>query len=82
MALAEALADDRVDGTFDEASGDALSITPPFRVVRDHVLVVGDIRIELCRRFAKRLDGVCYGWGQNDTPISPCDRNFILKAGA
>ena len=48
-ALGETLADQRIDGGFDEGGGDPFPLAPALSIVQDRALVVGDVAIKLAR---------------------------------
>ena len=56
LALAKALADNRVDGTLHKPGGDTLAVASPLGIVGDHARVAADVDLELVGSLPQRLD--------------------------
>jgi len=62
LSLAEALAHHRVDRRFDETGRNPLAVAVSLGIVRDRAGIVGDVDLELARRFAKGLQARVIGF--------------------
>lgn len=72
--FAEVLADHSIDGAFDKTGGDPFAAAAALRIVRDHVLVVGDVCLKLGSPFSQCFDTgvVCFDIIQTYDQIFDC----------